>query len=117
MRKQNDLSARITYRYAPGYDALDEWTESIGKFSVLNARHARGYDDIDSTLTLRVDKSQFAKDHKKPDELIERALISTLTKGCRCEHDCCGHWQTSARDARKVSGKEWIVRVYAYRNV
>ncbi len=27
---------------------------------------------------------------------VGQAVAETLTRRCYCEHDCCGHWQTSA---------------------
>ncbi len=116
-RKVSTLSARLTFHYAAGYDSLDEWTEEIGKFSVLNAQHHPGHNDIDSTLTLRVDKSAFTRAHNQPDTIVAQALYNTLTKGCRCEHDCCGHWQTMVTRVHKTKRKEWSVDVHAYRNV
>lgn len=116
-RKISTLSARLTNHYAQGYDEMDEWTEEVGKFSVLNAKHYPGYDDINSTLTLRVDPSEFTRAHNRPVELIAQAIVNTLTKGCKCEHDCCGHWQTAVWRVTNVKRKEWAVDVRAYRNV
>lgn len=36
---------------------------------------------------------------------------------CGCEHDCCGHVQTSAHNIRKVGDEKFVVRVGGYRNI
>jgi hypothetical protein len=36
---------------------------------------------------------------------------------CGCEHDCCGHVQTSVYGLRKLSEGRFAVRVGGYRNV
>lgn len=54
------------------------------------------------------------------DELRE-ACYEPFTSGCGCEHDCCGHINSSASayDAHRLSrnGRRWAVRLSYYRNV
>lgn len=53
------------------------------------------------------------------DELVE-GLMWQFRQQCRCEYDCCGHWQSFAHFPRAHSNKKgtrWAVPIYSYRNI
>ncbi|WP_321966984.1 hypothetical protein [Burkholderia cepacia] len=107
---------RLTHRYAIGWQHLDEH-EYLGEFRVLNVRNFPLSDgDVEDVgervYTIRVPRLVSDSD-------IRAALVSELSYGCRCEHDCCGHTFVNVRhrDVVRVKQRRWVVRVRIQRNV
>lgn len=51
---------------------------------------------------------------------ISDFAISTFSRHCRCEHDCCGHWQVTPSTFRAKSNKRgtrWEVPLRSYLNI
>lgn len=105
-----DLERRTTHKYAPGWDYLDQH-EAVGTGTVLSCR--KTHEDEDGhreTILLRVRSAE-------PKEHIADAIHDTMRHACRCEHDCCGHIQTSVSAARKLPRQNiWVVKLSATRN-
>ncbi|KWN05905.1 hypothetical protein WT83_27895 [Burkholderia territorii] len=107
---------RLTHHYALGWEHLDEH-EYLGDFRVLNVRYfpsAGGdYDDLgERVYTIRAPRLLSEAD-------IRDTLVSELSFGCRCQHDCCGHAfaHVYRQDVKRVKRRRWVVRVHVHRNV
>jgi hypothetical protein len=50
------------------------------------------------------------------ERVMNGAIGDYFDSSCRCEHDCCGHVNTSGR-ARRVGRRTWLVKIRATRNV
>lgn len=107
---------RLTHHYDLGWSGLDQ-TQELGTFRILSIRHKA---PSDAGLTfgsqgwdvLRVKVPDAISAH-----IVKQALLDTFSVGCRCEHDCCGHVQRYARNARKLNKREWRVFVDLRANV
>lgn len=112
-RQQLALMIRQSYRYDTGWACLDEW-DHLGGYSVLKYRATVPDDDgrMIHAWTVRVDPHQGTSKDK-----IRAALLTGFAWGCRCEHDCCGHRQGSAREAVHKGGREWVVTGSSYLNI
>ena len=109
MQKIN-LEKRLTHRFTTGWSALDEH-EEIGTARVLAQKEAGRDDENKRAFLLLLVHSQ-----SSPED-IKSAIRDTMTNGCRCEHDCCGHWQHGVSKVRRLkNGKLYAVKTYAYRN-
>jgi hypothetical protein len=104
-----NLRKRLTHKYANGWDYLDEF-DDIGTARALGQKTTR--EDGESKTTLGL----FLVSSKESPEDVKRSLYDTLGHSCRCEHDCCGHWQTSVSKVRHLSKGLYAVRCSHYRN-
>jgi len=107
------LTRRTTRKYSAGWSHLDD-SKNVGTARVLSSsivdRDKFGEYRV-QTLILRV------RSTCPPDE-VRDAIHDTLTSGCRCEHDCCGHVQTSVHRTRKTPrGNLWVVKLGLSRNI
>ena len=107
---------RLTFTYVIGWSSLDEH-ELVGEFRVLNSRHVRPSDQAAESggagtyfVTVRAPRGAAP-------EAIQDALVNEFSRGCRCEHDCCGHVQHSASTPKRQKRRNWVVPVHAYYNV
>lgn len=108
------LSRRLTFRYNAAWASLDE-SEEVGTARVLSRKDfGRPDPHGESKRTLSL-MSVCARE--ATEEAVREAICETLQYSCRCEHDCCGHWQTSVSRARKLGGGLWAVLMSSYRNV
>lgn len=108
---------RLTHQYSQGWSHLDKH-EYIGEFKVLNsprhippALHEAESGDLGTYLMA------VCAPRGVPNKVIAEVLEEEFSTSCRCEHDCCGHIQRSARRAIKTNRRTWIVPVHVYRNV
>jgi len=111
-RRQIALQRRLTHHYVQGWAGEDEW-QCLGGYSLLNNHIIqRDQDSWEWRNTVRVDAYPGAGMKE-----IERALRDTFARGCRCEHDCCGHVQDAAYKVVHIKGREWVVHGRSSRNV
>lgn len=103
----------LTRRYKPAYSHLDE-SAYVGEFRILRASpvriEGRYGDSATSVLTVLAPRGVSDND-------IEQVLRDQFVSGCRCEHDCCGHWSTYVARARNTKRREWFVVVRHSQNV
>ena len=107
------LSRQLTHRYNAAWSHLNEF-EIVGTARAVGSKAFGKPDpDGDSGRTLLF----LMVTSKAQEEAIREAIADTLQRSCRCEHDCCGHWQTSVSKARRLQGGMWAVLQSSYRNV
>lgn len=99
----------------PGYvtaheDSAEEY-EYAGMFRVLSSRfNQQGFDSGHSIVRVRAPLLAAP-------QAINESMYAHFTHGCRCSHDCCGHWQTQVITVRHAKRREWLVEINHYRNV
>lgn len=105
------LQKRLTHKYAFGWAGLDE-SEQIGTAREVLSKPRKNHGDTATAFKLLlVNSTADAKD-------IKQAIYDSLSSGCRCEHDCCGHWQHGVSNVRRIKGGNMYgVFLFAYRNV
>jgi hypothetical protein len=106
---QINVYKRLTHKFTLGWSHEDEWDTGTA-VKILPLKMVASTDDTD-TFTQRVIAPS---SHRKTD--LSHAIASTLSRsGCRHEHDCCGCVSYHAI-VRRVSAREYVARVNAYRN-
>ena len=107
------LSRRLSHQYTSGYSHLDKW-EDIGTITLLRSSETQG-DDYSESIRRTV-LVQFTGD-ALPVQDIKDALYDQFQSGCRCQHDCCGHYQSSMGKCLHLGAGRFAVQVNSYRNV
>lgn len=103
---------RLTRKYRSGWSHLDE-AVYIGTFKQLQRKlfHVDRHDEnriyLFNVITPKGLKSADVRD----------ALYDSYEYGCKCEHDCCGHWFGWAFDVKKIKPNEWSVKQSVGRNI
>lgn len=107
-----DLAVRTTRKYSVAWSDLDAWF-TLGRCKVKKCLPERisNHDTRTQLLLLSVEAPGYRRAN------IERAIRDTFVKACRCEHDCCGHLQTQVHRIRGLSGGEYAVKLFSYRNI
>lgn len=105
-----NLSRLLTRKYVPAYSYLDK-SEDVGTARRLTVRRSREDGESYREFSLFLVSSTCDK------QAIIDALYDTLRSGCRCEHDCCGHYQNSVIKVRPLKGNLYAVLTSAYRNI
>lgn len=103
------LSKRLTHKYASGWEYLDESLD-IGTARPLGQKTMKEDGESKTVLAL------FLVNSKARVPNVKAAFYDTLRSGCRCEHDCCGHWQGSVSKVRHLGNGLYVVRSSHYRN-
>ncbi len=113
LNQKFNLSRQTSHRYNAAWSHLNE-SEDVGTARALMSK-AFGKPDPhgESGRTLLI----LSVTSKAPEDEIREAIEDTLRHSCRCEHDCCGHWQTSVSKARRLRGGIWAVLQSSYANV
>ena len=99
------LSRQTTHRYNAAWSHLDE-SEDVGMARAIITKEWGKPDphgESRRSLTILFVVSQASE------EEIREAIEDTLQFSCRCEHDCCGHVQTSVSKARRLRSGMWAV--------
>jgi hypothetical protein len=105
------LERRLTHRYNVGWSHLDD-NEEVGTARVVSSRTKRNDGESQRVFSLLLVKSG------EGEQSIKDAIRDTMQSGCRCEHDCCGHWQSSVSRVRRIKGGNvYAVLQSAYRNI
>lgn len=107
------LSCRLTHRYNTGWNHLDKWHD-IGQARIVDLGKRRDEDHGESYRQLQV--IEVKAPGYRPRNVI-RALHETLRFGCRCEHDCCGHYFGGASRIRPLGKNRYAVLIRASMNV
>lgn len=105
------LSTQLTHEWARGYSHLEKRHE-LGEATITRQGKRKEREDYYSQLLIL----SFPKSGYRPGNII-RAIHDTLQSFCRCEHDCCGHMQTSVHSVRPLCDGLFAVRTGGYRNV
>lgn len=105
------LSKRLTYHYTTGWDHLDKWHE-MGTARIIREGKRREEDESMRVLQIVEVKAE----GYRPANIIH-ALRDAMSFGCRCEHDCCGHFFGGPARIRKLRGNRYAVLLTASRNV
>lgn len=126
--RRTHLSARLTHKYVPGWADEDRWV-SLTQAKLTGGTLLRMDDDGDYTERHEVRFTPQAwaeahavyRAHRKGEALsfpqwLARQISYNFTSGCRCEHDCCGHYQTGAW-TRYQGQRRFSVQVNNYRNL
>ena len=106
-----ELYERLTHQYADGWRDLDD-ERYLGTVKMLSLRLTRD-DGIDGNTHLT--RVIAPTDLSAVD--LTHAIEDTLSGSrCRHEHDCCGCPSTYA-DARRISAREYAVKISTFYNV
>ena len=124
---KHPIHARLTHQYSAGWSHLDRF-EYIATLKLTPPTLQKRYDDGDTNHIMygRLSAKQREQARKVWEELprlgrlkfkhwLQGAISSTFETGCRCEHDCCGHYQTYA--VADLYGRRVVVTVHNYRNL
>jgi hypothetical protein len=103
------LSRLLTHKYVPAYSYLDD-SEEIGTARQIFTRQSRNDGESYRTFSL------FMISHPDKQAVID-GFYDTLRSGCSCQHDCCGHYQTSVFKVRPLKGNLYAVVTSSYRNI
>ena len=126
--RQHHIYARLTHKYVNGWKDLDRH-EYVATVKLTPRRVTSEDDDGGYTAVTsgRVTSKALAQAHAMwrhlPAELrgpsfrrwFANAVASEFDHGCRCEHDCCGHYQSYGTG--RMEGRTVVVRIRAYRNL
>jgi len=111
---QFTLSARLSYKYRTGWSHLDRWQEIGTARRVPTGRPARWDENGESFRSLEL--LEVNAGTTRP-ENVKRAIGDTMQEGCRCEHDCCGHIQSSVYQVRRLDSNLYAVIIHGHRNL
>ena len=102
---------RLTHGYNSGWSHLDKW-HSLGEARVIaNGKRRENFDSYRLLQIVEVIAPGYR--HKN----VIRALQETMSYGCRCEHDCCGHFSGYPARIRKLKTGKYAVMMSGSRNV
>lgn len=107
------LSVRLTHRYNTGWSSLDKWHD-IGEARIVDLGKRRDEDHGESYRETQI--IEVKAPGYRPRNIV-RALYETLKFGCRCEHDCCGHYFGGASRIRPLGKDRYAVLIRASMNV
>jgi hypothetical protein len=111
MQDRIQLERQTSHRYNAGWSHLNDH-EHVGTARVLARKpHGRENDEGKRTFSLLLVTSQ------EPADAIEEAIWDTMRHTCRCQHDCCGHWQGSVNRVRRLKSGLWAVIEGHFRNI
>lgn len=124
---KHHIYARLTHKYRAGWSHLDRH-EYVFDLKLTPHKLVNRTDDgdLDHILYGRISAKQRAQakvvweklprqDRPKFKHWLRDAIGSEFDSGCRCEHDCCGHYQSYAASA--IYGRRVVVNVHSYRNL
>lgn len=126
------LDARLTFQYVQGWAYEDQWVP-LANAKVTGATPAgiERFDYGDETRDVRhlvtlnpANWAQAKAVYRRHQADIQQPFTHWLANmasehfacGCRCEHDCCGHWQTSA-SARYIGKRRLSLELHNFRNL
>lgn len=79
--------------------------------SLFQALAGKGDDESKRTFSLLLVTSQ------ESPNAIRDAIHDTMRHQCQCQHDCCGHWQSSVNRIRRLKSGLWAVIEGHNRNI
>ncbi len=107
---------RLSHSYIDAYKHLDKFAEKYYTAKMMPGPLQENYDDSDSCW--RKVYVEF-RDRSVNLRLARKLLPDAFRSGCSCEHDCCGHFQTSAyaSDVKRIRRGVFMITTHSYRNV
>ncbi len=104
---------KLTHKYNPAWSELDD-DEYMGFDLKVVYGKARYSDDGESVKTIA-----YATTSKPVTETQMYQMLHAFDRSCRCEHDCCGHFNGGARTPKQLSrnGRKWAITLSYYANV
>lgn len=106
-----ELERQTSHKYRQGWDHLNE-SEHVGTARVLTTKFKRKDEESQRIFILLLVMSTDSAEH------IEEAICDTMRSGCRCEHDCCGHYQTHVDKVRQIKNSNLFAVIQSsYRNI
>lgn len=111
---RQQASIRMSHQYEEGWRYLDRYTDRDWSWRLLGTAHLRAPDPGSSVVvyTVRASRPVSRKE-------MAQAMAAAFNRGCRCEHDCCGHvqWSVLPHQVRRSKRREWLVPIAGVRNV
>lgn len=121
------IYARLTHKYRAGWSHLDNH-EYVFDLKLTPPRLLRAADngDIDQVMHGRLNTKQReqakavweklpSRDRPPFKHWLRDVIAGAFDRGCQCEHDCCGHYQSYA--VGDIYGRRVVVTVHSYRNL
>ena len=134
MNHNHILDARLTHGYVTGWRHLDKY-EQLGPAKITRERSVMkelpDWEDSEDRIvrrcavtlapeTLAEAKRLYRSQRKTAGVTFSRWLCGqvgdTFDRGCRCEHDCCGHYQWYGQ-ATRTGRRTFVVYVSGSRNL
>jgi hypothetical protein len=106
-----DLHVRLTRKYRIGWDFLDK-SHNLGEARIIKS----GRDRSDHDGFRRCHLLEVRAPGYRP-ENIEKSIFDSMSFGCNCEHDCCGHFFGQPVKIRRLSPTRYAVIVSGSRNL
>lgn len=123
MKPRFQIHQRLTRAYSEGHAHLDEWRPVCWALQTEPRRVVTDLDSRDHRFLVVLSPEQLAQAKRTIDKggrtfrrAMEQAIEDTFSNGCSCEHDCCGHIQTSVR-VRCIGPRVFSVTTHGVRNV
>jgi hypothetical protein len=107
-------SKRQTYKYVTGWNHLDAYSDQDWNWHLLGTGKIAKEDMDGQTVLFTVRASR-----KVSRQEMALAMSAEFDRGCRCEHDCCGHtqWYVTMHQVRRIKRREWVVPLVGLRNI
>lgn len=104
---------RTSYKYAEAWRYLDS-AKYVGEFRLLSTSEMRYLGKYgDSAVNYLRVKAPKGVDKR----LMWQVADDQFSNHCKCEHDCCGHWQNTVGKVYRSKRNEYIVELRSYQNV
>ena len=103
---------KVTRRYSAGWSHLDD-DVYVGSLRVLKTtpyQYSEEGVSFTRLITVKVLTSTSRDD-------LEIGIHDTFSHGCRCEHDCCGHYQVYVDSIKHTKRKEYAVAIVGVANI
>lgn len=121
------LYARLTHHYNTAWAGEDDWVPlTPAKVTGATLTRQDDYGDFTERRELSFTPGAWAcvqrlhRRHADAGVSLVRWLAAQITdnfaRGCRCEHDCCGHQQCGA-SAQYLGQRRFSLELSYYRNV
>jgi hypothetical protein len=111
MQDRIQLERQTSHRYNDAWAYLNNH-EHVGTARVLTSKpHGKSDGESKRTFSVLLVTSQ------EPTDTIAKAIRDTMRHSCRCEHDCCGHWQSRVNHVRRLKSGLWAVIEGHNRNI
>jgi len=87
-----------------------KWNDDLGNFKVrLKCEIDHNQDNFTRINVIKYADKQKLKDVRKEAYKTE--------KGCHCNYDCCGHWQSVVYRVDRINSKTFRIETSFYQNV
>lgn len=103
---------RLTFDYSEGWNGLDE-SEDVGECGILKTTPKKWYSADGYTYLLTI-KTPAGLSKKSSNGTLHNIVQYSLGYSCRCEHDCCGHFQHNLIWVKKSKRREIVALFCAH---